>query len=189
MFKSSGLRPQVHPIDSGNLLPYSFSSAVSSLLQNAARALNLHCELSGKAFYSTFRSSSNTASNQSSKHDMHAEGSPPSTIITHPLQQVQHLICLYQKLPSCGSDTGIEDFSQVLFKTRPPSPGGRSSAHFVPAIDLWVTYISRPPIVGLVSIPPRLSMARAPQKCLSRLASHKLGIYGPSSVCLVLGTT
>ena len=44
----------------------------------------------------------------------------------------------------------MEDFSQVLFKTRPPSPGGRSSEHFVSAIDSWFTYISRPPI-GLVS--------------------------------------
>ena len=147
MFKSSGLRPQVHPID-GNSVPYSFSSTVSSLLQNTARALNLH-ELSGKAFYSAFHSSSNAASNQSSKHDTYAEGSPSSTIITHPRQQVQHLICLYQKLASYGSDIGMEDFSQVLFKTRPPSPGGRS-AHFVSAIDSWFTYISRPPI-GLVS--------------------------------------
>ena len=40
--------------------------------------------------------------------------------------------------PSYGSDNDIEDFSQALSKTRPPLLGGRSSAHFVPATDLWV---------------------------------------------------
>lgn len=116
------LTPEVYPIDS-NSVSYSFSSTISPLLHNAARALN-H-ERSAKTFYSVFHSSSNASST-------HAEGSPPSTIITHSRQRVQHLICPSQIFRLMFRTL----ISKTALEYSPRPDGEQSCAPFVPAIDL-----------------------------------------------------
>ena len=133
-----------------NSVSYNFSSIISPPFHDAARALNLPAR-SSKTFYAAFHlsnSSSNASSKHSSEHDTDEEGSLPidDKYTGHILVSGYSISYVLPKVfPSHGSDTDIEGLPKAPSKTRRPSLGERSSAHFMAAIDLWVPYISRPP--------------------------------------------
>ena len=168
------LTSQVHPIDH-NSVPYNFSSTVSPLLHNAARALNLPAR-SSDTFASVFSISapptSTSVSSNSSKSYTGGENIPP---IDH--QYTGHVLVsgynisyvLPKVFPSrrriadALTDNERDDYMGSSFHGRRPSIGERNTAQFMAAIDMWVPYVSRPPrfpylVCVVLSFMPRLNL-------------------------------
>ncbi|KAF9469218.1 hypothetical protein BDZ94DRAFT_1317152 [Collybia nuda] len=153
------LTSQVHPIDSDSV-PYNFSSTVSPLLHNAARALNLPAR-SMDAFDSVFDISpvSTTPVAGSSRISKPMSGSATSENIPpidvqytgHILVSGYHISYVLPKnFPSRHKVDGLTDnegegFTRSSSRGRRTSVGERNAAQFMAAIDMWVPYVSRPP--------------------------------------------
>lgn len=144
------LTSQVHPLDN-NSVPYNFSSTVSPLLHNAARALNLPAR-SHESFNSTFniaKSNGHSSSIRSSKSES-SEHAPPVDV-----QYTGHILVsgynISYVLPKvfiphrrAGSDEEGEGFSRTPAGRRRPSIGERNQAQFMAAIDMWIPFLSKP---------------------------------------------
>lgn len=151
------LTSQVHPIDHASV-PYNFSSTVSPLLHNAARALNLPAR-SMETYNSVFNLSpaSTTSSVSSNRISKSTNGSTTGENVApidgqytgHILVSGYHISYVLPKnFPSRNRDGRSTDNEGEGF-TRPPmrrpSVGERNTAQFMAAIDMWVPYVSRPP--------------------------------------------
>ncbi|KAF8798142.1 hypothetical protein BYT27DRAFT_7228728 [Phlegmacium glaucopus] len=175
------LTSQVHPLDH-NSVPFNFSSAVSPLLHNAARALNLPARSSENfsSAFGTAKSNATPLSNRSSKSS-NTSGDAPLPI---DVQYTGHILVSGYSIsfvvpkvflsPSRneGTTDNEEGLSRTSFTTRRTSVGERSQAHFMAAIDLWVPFLCMPPRSPyLLSIPT--------PRCLH---NHiKLRIFPPAS--------
>lgn len=145
---------QVHPLDH-NSVPYNFSSTVSPLLHNAARALNLPAR-SQDHFDSVFNlgKSNGSASTSRSLKSESGENIPP--VDTH---YTGHIIVsgysisfvlprVFLSRRSNGSplsDNDEDSVSQTPASRRRASVGERNQAQFMAAIDMWVPFASKPP--------------------------------------------
>lgn len=153
---------QVHPTDN-NSVPYNFSSTVSPLLHNAARALNLPAR-SSETYHAAFGLSlpPNTSSIVSSSHSSvtngfsraNSESVPPidGQYTGHILVSGYHISYVLPKvfpprLKASGSPTYTEADSHLRMssRNRRPSVSGKDSLQFMAAIDMWVPFLSRPP--------------------------------------------
>ncbi|KAF5373717.1 hypothetical protein D9758_000879 [Tetrapyrgos nigripes] len=167
----------VHPLDS-NSVPYNFSSTDSPLLHSAARALNLPAR-SHQTFHSAFglspppTSASVTESVYTSKTNGSAkqEFVPPvdERYTGHIVVSGYHIAFVLPKVfPPRHTHDGAGSYSR-----RRSSIGERNSAQFMAAIDMWVTYLCRPPRSPyLLSIPT--------PRCLHN--NIKLRIFPPSNI-------
>ncbi|KAF8163441.1 hypothetical protein B0H34DRAFT_856929 [Crassisporium funariophilum] len=157
------LTSQVHPLDS-NSVPYNFSSTVSPMLHNAARALNLPAR-SQENYHSAFNLSKSNGTTSSSHSDKPTNGNTTSPI---DVQYTGHILVsgysISFVLPKVflsrrrnggfPSDNEEEGFSRTPSTRRRSSVGERNQAHFMAAIDLWVPFLCRPPRSPyLLSIP------------------------------------
>ncbi|KAG7448224.1 uncharacterized protein BT62DRAFT_966126 [Guyanagaster necrorhizus] len=148
---------QVHPLDN-NSVPYHFSSAVSPLLNNAARALNLPArspESFNEAFNlspSVINASTSTASARSSKGNTSSDA--PGVVDERYTGKI--LVSGYNisyVLPKAFPQSS-EPHSRISFGSRRGSVGDRNHVQFMAAIELMVPYVSRPPRAPyLLSIP------------------------------------
>ncbi|RDB21428.1 hypothetical protein Hypma_011789 [Hypsizygus marmoreus] len=181
------LTSQVHPLDNHSV-PYNFSSTLSPLLHNAARALNLPAR-SSETFTSAFSlssppSASSVISSRTSK-SMNGTSSAGGENIApidgqytgHILVSGYHISYVLPKVfptrgKSVSGETEGEGSSRSPYLSRRPSIGERNTAQFMAAIDMWIPYVSRPPRSPyLLSIPiPR---------CLHN--QIKLRIFPPTS--------
>ena len=144
------LTSQVHPLDH-NSVPFDFSSTVSPLLFNAARALHLPAR-SSENFNSAFGTSKSNSSRSKSnnKGATNGEAAPPIDVqyTGHILVSGYNISFVLPKVflsplrEGGSSDNEEESFSRT---TRRPSAGERSQAHFMAAIDLWVPFLCMPP--------------------------------------------
>ncbi|KAF8965198.1 hypothetical protein BDZ97DRAFT_1904098 [Flammula alnicola] len=175
---------QVHPLDH-NSVPYNFSSTVSPLLHNAARALNLPGR-SHENFASVFnlaQSNGNAASSRSLKSES-GENIPPIDV-----QYTGHIIVsgysISFVLPKVFlsrrrnggalSDNEEDGISRTPASRRRASVGERNQAQFMAAIDMWVPFISKPPRSPyLLSIPT--------PRCLHNHV--KLRIFPPANTAM-----
>ncbi|THV07794.1 hypothetical protein K435DRAFT_825156 [Dendrothele bispora CBS 962.96] len=167
---------QVHPLDNSSV-PYSFSSTVSPLLHSAARALNLPAR-SQQTFHAAFGLSppSVSASVTDSMSSSKANGSAKPEIVPpvdekytgHIVVSGYHIAFVLPKVfPSRYNTEGAGSYSR-----RRSSVGERNNVQFMAAIDMWVTYLSRPPRSPyLLSIPT--------PRCLHN--NIKLRIFPPSN--------
>jgi hypothetical protein len=155
------LTSQVHPL-AHNSVPFNFSSAVSPLLHNAARALNLPAR-SSENFHSDFGTSKSNATQSSSrsskKGNTNGEVAPPIDVqYTGHILVSGYNICfvLPKVFLSPLRNGGLSDNEEEgSFRTpRRLSVGERSQAHFMAAIDLWVPFLCTPPrspyLVGIL---------------------------------------
>ncbi|KAF5380805.1 hypothetical protein D9615_004119 [Tricholomella constricta] len=162
------LTSQVHPLDNHSV-PFNFSSTLSPLLHNAARALHLPAR-STETFNSAYSLSSPTSASSAS-----TSRTPKSTngsslggsenIATIDSQYTGHILVsgyhisyvlprAFPTRPKGVSESESEGFSGSSYKHRRPSIGERGSAQFMAAIDMWIPYVSRPPRSPyLLSIP------------------------------------
>lgn len=151
------LTSQVHPLDNHSI-PYNFSSTISPLLHNAARALSLPAR-SSETFDSVFGLSSSAASNASvsststrsarSSPPLHSENVPPVDV-----QYTGHILVsgynisyvLPKTFPTRNRNTQNESEAESSsMSARRLSIGERNAAQFMAAIDMWIPYVSRPP--------------------------------------------
>lgn len=153
------LTSQVHPIDNASV-PYNFSSTVSPLLHNAARALNLPAR-SMETYNSVFNLSlaSTTSSVSSNRISKSMNGSTTSENVApidgqytgHILVSGYHISYVLPKIFPSRNRDGLptddegEGFTRSSMRSRRPSVGERNTAQFMAAIDMWVPYVSRPP--------------------------------------------
>ncbi|KAG6833644.1 hypothetical protein H0H87_002840 [Tephrocybe sp. NHM501043] len=170
------LSSQVHPLNNHSV-PYNFSSTVSPLLHNAARALNLPAR-STETFNSAFSISSpksTPAILPGDGREGRSENIAPidSRYTGHILVSGYHISYVLPKVfptrPKNLSETESEDHAR---RQRRMSIGERGSAQFMAAIDMVVPFVSSPPRSPyLLSIPiPR---------CLHN--NIKLRIFPPSA--------
>ncbi|TFK42450.1 hypothetical protein BDQ12DRAFT_597199 [Crucibulum laeve] len=160
------LTSQVHPLDNHSV-PYNFSSTVSPLLNNAARALNLPAR-SSESFYSAFNlpqspgSASIVSSSSRSSKDSATENIPPvdNQFTGHILVSGYSISYVLPKVfPSrhhagSPSDNETETLSRSSYRSRRASIGEKNTVQFMAAVDMWVPYVSRPPRSPyLLSIP------------------------------------
>ncbi|KAK0463655.1 uncharacterized protein EV420DRAFT_1303436 [Desarmillaria tabescens] len=147
---------QVHPLDN-NSVPYHFSSAVSPLLNNAARALNLPAR-SPESFNEAFNlspslvhTSTSTTSTRTSKANT---SDVPGVVDERYTGKI--LVSGYNisyVLPKVFPQYS-EPHSRISFGRRRGSVGDRNHVQFMAAIELMVPYVSRPPRAPyLLSIP------------------------------------
>lgn len=154
------LTSQVHPIDN-NSVPYNFSSKISPLLHNAARALNLPAR-SSESYHSVFglsppqSSISYSSSGRSSKSNgsSYSNGDNLAPIDSkytgHILVSGYNIAYVLPKEfpPRYKANGSLTDNESESYSR---SSQGRASAveknvvHFMAAIDMWVPYVSRPP--------------------------------------------
>lgn len=150
---------QVHPIDN-NSVPYNFSSTVSPLLHNAARALNLPAR-SSEIFNNVPNLSvpppASFISNKASKSTNNYTGSENIAPIDQ--QYTGHILVsgynisyvlpkvfpLRRRSADALTDNEGEEYPTSSIQGRRPSIGERHTAQFMAAIDMWVPYVSRPP--------------------------------------------
>ena len=143
------LTSQVHPLDH-NSVPFNFSSTVSPLLYNAARALHLPAR-SSENFNSTFGTAkaNSSRSKSNNKGDTNGETAPPIDVqyTGHILVSGYNISFVLPKVfLSPIRDGGLSDNEESFSRTtRRPSAGERSQAHFMAAIDLWVPFLRMPP--------------------------------------------
>jgi len=155
------LTSQVHPLNNHSV-PYNFSSTLSPLLHNAARALNLPAR-SSETFASAFDLSptpphASVSSGRASAKSVN--GSPPLASENIPPvdgHYTGHILVsgynisyvLPKAFPSrrgnLQSETEGESSYRSPFNSRRLSIGERNTAQFMAAIDMWVPYMSRPP--------------------------------------------
>ena len=155
------LTSQVHPLNNHSV-PYNFSSTLSPLLHNAARALNLPAR-SSETFANAFDlspppSHSSVSSGRTSAKSI--IGSPPLSSENIPPvdgHYTGHILVsgynisyvLPKAFPSRNrnlqSETEGESSYRSPFNSRRLSIGERNTAQFMAAIDMWVPYMSRPP--------------------------------------------
>ncbi|KAF8623465.1 hypothetical protein AX15_006249 [Amanita polypyramis BW_CC] len=155
------LESQVHPLDS-NSVPYHFSSALSPLLHNAARALNLSPRLP-ETFNSVFGiTTGNVSVPSSSARSYSSETNRESVTLVDPHYAGHILVSNYAisyLLPKVfltrnRSAMDVEAGAQSSPRGRRASISERNAVHFMAAIDMWVPYVSRPPRSPyLLSIP------------------------------------
>lgn len=152
------LTSQVHPLDNHSV-PYNFSSILSPLLHNAARALNLPAR-STETFNSAFSlplpiSASSVSTSRTSKSS-YASSSGGENIATIDSQYTGHILVsgyhvsyvlpkVFPTRPKGVSETESEGYSRSAYKSRRMSIGERGSSQFMAAIDMWIPYFSRPP--------------------------------------------
>lgn len=181
------LTSQVHPIDN-NSVPYNFSSTISPLLHNAARALNLPAR-SSDAFTSVFNiSTPATASSAFSSKVSKSTNSYTGSENIAPIDQqyTGHILVsgynisyvlpkvfpLRRRTSDALTDNEGEEYTSFPVQGRRPSIGERNAAQFMAAIDMWVPYVSRPPRHPyLLSIPT--------PRCLHN--NIKLRIFPPTT--------
>ncbi|KAK0211173.1 hypothetical protein DFS33DRAFT_1297944 [Desarmillaria ectypa] len=147
---------QVHPLDN-NSVPYHFSSAVSPLLNNAARALNLPAR-SPESFNEVFNlspspvhaSTSTTSARSSKANTSDVPGVVDERYTGKILVSGYNISYVLPKVfPQCS-----EPHSRISFGRRRGSVGDRNHVQFMAAIELMVPYVSRPPRAPyLLSIP------------------------------------
>lgn len=151
------LTSQVHPLDNHSV-PYNFSSTLSPLLHNAARALNLPAR-SQETFDAAFNISAppGSSSVRASKSSIGSSSKGSENIPPIDGQYTGHILVsgysisyvLPKIFPSRGkgqlSDTEGESLSRSAYRSRRPSIGERNNAQFMAAIDMWIPYVSRPP--------------------------------------------
>jgi hypothetical protein len=144
------LTSQVHPLDHSSV-PFNFSSTVSPLLYNAARALHLPAR-SSENFNSTFGTSKSNfnRSKSNNKGDTNGEAAPPIDVqyTGHILVSGYNISFVLPKVfLSPLRNGGLSDNEEESFSRTPrrPSAGERSQAHFMAAIDLWVPFLCMPP--------------------------------------------
>lgn len=158
------LTSQVHPLDH-NSVPFNFSSAVSPLLHNAARALNLSAR-SSETFNSALGTAKSNAtpsssrSSKSNKSNTNDETSPIDVQYTgHILVSGYSISFVLPKIflspaRNGGSSDNEEGLSRTPVTPRRTPAGERSQAHFMAAIDLWVPFLCMPPrspyLVGIL---------------------------------------
>lgn len=151
------LSSYVHPIDS-NSVPYNFSSTLSPMLHNAARALGLPAR-SPQSYVSLFGLSSSAPSMSTSRYP--SSPSAPSNG-TLPLEDkyTGHILVsgysvsfvLPKEFPPRGKLAGTFGEHQdsasapTPYKNRRPSIGGEKNVlQFMAAVELMVPFVSRPP--------------------------------------------
>ncbi|KAJ7204297.1 hypothetical protein C8J57DRAFT_1202576 [Mycena rebaudengoi] len=153
------LSSQVHPLDN-NSVPYDFSSDLSPLLHNAARALNLPSR-SSESYDAAFGLSPPTTS-ASVSGSVRSNGSSSSRNATPPVdgKYTGHILVsgyhisyvLPKAFPARYQDS--DAYSRPSGSLRRSSMVERNSVQFMAAIDMWVPYASRPPRSPfLLSIP------------------------------------
>lgn len=141
------LTSQVHPLD-GHSVPYNFSSTISPLLHNAARALNLPAR-SRETFQSAFGVQSTTSSSSRANGDNVAPVDVQHT--GHILVSGYHISYVLPKVfPQQSAsrhfdDTEADTVSRLSLRNRRSSMGDRSHIQYMAAIDMWVPFVSRPP--------------------------------------------
>ncbi|KAK2466831.1 hypothetical protein APHAL10511_001089 [Amanita phalloides] len=156
------LESQVHPVDS-NSVPYNFSSTLSPLLHNAARALNLPPR-SPESFNSAFGIPAGSMSipSSSSSRTHNSESSRDSVTSVDPHYTGHILVSNYaisyvlpKAFPTRGrSVTDVDAGSQSSSRSRRSSISDKNTVQFMAAIDMWVPYVSKPPRSPyLLSIP------------------------------------
>ena len=145
------LTSQVHPLDH-NSVPFNFSSTVSPLLYNAARALHLPARSSENfnSAFGTSKSNYNRFKSNNNKGDTNAEAAPPIDVqyTGHILVSGYNISFVLPKVfLSPLMNGGLSDNEEESFSRTPrlPSAGERSQAHFMAAIDLWVPFLCMPP--------------------------------------------
>ncbi|KAJ7749598.1 hypothetical protein DFH07DRAFT_828991 [Mycena maculata] len=154
------LTSQVHPLDN-NSVPYDFSSDLSPLLHNAARALNLPSR-SSESYHATFglsppaTSASVAGSVRSSKSNGSSRSSTPpvdNKYTGHILVSGYNISYVLPKaFPGRFQDSDV--YSRSSGSIRRASIVERNTVQFMAAIDMWVPYASRPPRSPyLLSIP------------------------------------
>lgn len=145
------LTSQVHPIDH-NSAPYNFSSTVSPLLHNAARALNLPAR-SSQSYLSAFGQSSSaiSMSRQSSSSSTNTNPSSPAPLddryTGHILVSGYNVsFVLPKEFPSRSRipTYGGEESTPISYKRR-SSISDKNNVQFMAAIEMWVPLVSRPP--------------------------------------------
>ncbi|SJL00910.1 uncharacterized protein ARMOST_04224 [Armillaria ostoyae] len=149
---------QVHPLDN-NSVPYHFSSAVSPLLNNAARALNLPAR-SPESFNEAFnlspslvQASTSTASTRPSKANASSSDVPGVVDERYTGKILVSGYNISYVLPKVFPQYS-EPHSRISFGRRRGSVGDRNHVQFMAAIELMVPYVSRPPRAPyLLSIP------------------------------------
>lgn len=146
----------MHPLDQ-NSVPYNFSTTVSPLLHNAARALNLPAR-SQDTFASVFglEKSNGTNGHASVNRAFKSESGenvPPvdahytGLIIVsgYSISFVLPKVFLTRR-NNGGASSDTEDVtSRTHASRRRASIGEKNQAQFMAAIDMWVPFISRPP--------------------------------------------
>ncbi|KAF8636609.1 hypothetical protein AX17_003419 [Amanita inopinata Kibby_2008] len=165
------LDSQVHPLDH-NSVPYNFSSTVSPLLHNAARALNLPPR-SSDTFNLAFGIPTGNSTPQPSSSRSHKPESisasnesmaPVDSLYTgqilvsgYAISYVLPKVFLSRSRHSNSpvADAESEGYSRSSsLRSRRASIGERNTAQFMAAIDMWVPYILKPPRSPyLLSIP------------------------------------
>lgn len=145
------LTSQVHPLDH-NSVPFNFSSTVSPLLYNAARALHLPARSSENfnSAFGTSKSNYNRFKSNNNKSDTNGEAAPPIDVqyTGHILVSGYNISFVLPKVfLSPSRNGGLSDNEEESFPRTPrlPSAGERSQAHFMAAIDLWVPFLCMPP--------------------------------------------
>lgn len=147
---------QVHPLDH-NSVPYNFSSTISPLLHNAARALNLPAR-SQDNFVSVFNLERSNGTNGSPSMSRAFKSDNSESIPPIDVQYTGHIIVsgysISFVLPKvflsrrnnggAGSDTE-ELPSRTPAGRRRASIGEKNQAQFMAAIDMWVPFMSKPP--------------------------------------------
>ncbi|KAK0196645.1 hypothetical protein F5146DRAFT_1012350 [Armillaria mellea] len=149
---------QVHPLDN-NSVPYHFSSAVSPMLNNAARALNLPAR-SSESFNEAFnlspsliQASTSTASTRPSKANASTSDVPGVVDERYTGKILVSGYNISYVLPKVFPQYS-EPHSRISFGRRRGSVGDRNHVQFMAAIELMVPYVSRPPRAPyLLSIP------------------------------------
>ena len=162
------LTSQVHPLDH-NSIPFNFSSAVSPLLHNAARALNLPSRSSESLHlgFGTTKSSASQSSSRSfksnNKGNLNGGAAPPIDVqyTGHILVSGYNISFVLPKVfISLSRNGGLSDNEEEGSFPTPKrvSVGERSQAHFMAAIDLWVPFLCMPPrspyLVSILFISP-----------------------------------
>ncbi|KAG5636413.1 hypothetical protein H0H81_008153 [Sphagnurus paluster] len=180
------LTSQVHPLDSHSV-PYNFSSTLSPLLHNAARALNLPAR-STETFNSAFSltsptSTSSVANSRISKSNGGSSLGGSENITPIDTQYTGHILVsgynisyvvpkVFPTRPKGISETESEVYSRSSYKSRRLSIGERGGPQFMAAIDMWIPFVSRPPRSPyLLSIPT--------PRCLHN--NIKLRIFPPTT--------
>ncbi|KAK7467512.1 60S acidic ribosomal protein P1 [Stygiomarasmius scandens] len=162
----------VHPLDN-NSIPYNFSSTHFPLLHSAARALNLPAR-SQQTFQSAFGLSPPpvSASVTDSMYSSKLNGSAKPDVPPVDERYTGHIVVSGYHIAFALPKVFPPKFNPEGAAKRRSSIGERNNVHFMAAIDMWVTYLCRPPRSPyLLSIPT--------PRCLHN--NIKLRIFPPSN--------
>lgn len=143
---------QVHPLDN-NGIPYNFSSTISPLLHNAARALSLPPR-SHEDFNSVHGLSKMNGNSSRSLKPENGDNVPPIDVqytghilvSGYSISFVLPKVFLQRPRESGPSDTeGGTPRTPATGSRRRHSIGEKNQALFMAAIDMWVPFLSKPP--------------------------------------------